>query len=125
MTFNYTHNQLVKLMDSFKDINKIHDITGVLLYSDGNVIQFFEGPIEKTKQLYDNILNDTRHTKIIKMLHQKIESRNLPEWYMMNNMSEQWDNLNFLETLSIDNFKIKLLLDTFKKTCKCRIKINC
>jgi hypothetical protein len=121
MKKEYNYNELVVLMDSFRYINQIQGITGILLYHHGNLIQLFEGPIEKTKQLYDNIINDNRHTKVIKMLHHKIDKRTFPDWYMglvTNDTSKHWNELNFLETLSITDVKIKMILDTFKRICR-------
>ena len=53
---SYMKNDLKKdileqLLQKFQNNNKINDITGMLLYNCGNVIQLFEGPIEKTKKL--------------------------------------------------------------------------
>lgn len=108
---------LISVMESFKKNNKDNNITGCLLFNKGNVIQLFEGPIEKTKQLYNNLILDNRHVRFTNLLHTDINERNLPDW----NMQLVLDNtkqLDTLQVLSFKNNKIKVLFDSFKKVCK-------
>jgi hypothetical protein len=55
-------------------------ITGVLLYSKGNFIQYVEGPNEALIQLYRQIKEDKRHTGLIEIMNEPIEAREFPQW---------------------------------------------
>lgn len=56
--------------------------TGILLYSDGNFMQCFEG-VESTIELtYDRIRSSTKHRSLIELMNEPIEQRSFVGWYM-------------------------------------------
>jgi len=59
------------LLDSQRN-NKEKDITGVLLYSDGNFFQILEGEEQKVKDLFSVIKEDSRHKGILTIFQKKI-----------------------------------------------------
>lgn len=62
--------------------NKLRDVTGLLVYGDGNVIQAIEGEPETIDSLFASICRDSRHTNIIKVVDLMIGQRDFPNWRM-------------------------------------------
>ncbi len=58
------------------------DITGILLYFNGNIIQVLEGVEERVKALYEVIRRDPQHTQVIKLYSYPIEQRSFSDWSM-------------------------------------------
>ena len=121
ISFMKKETDILNLMNSFKENNKKHDITGILFYNHGNILQLFEGPIVETKQLYENIKKDPRHTKIIKLFHHTIQERYVPDWTMQftnkHRYESKYQQLIFGDDLSLTKNKIKTLFDSFLNTC--------
>jgi hypothetical protein len=63
-----------KLLVSAKNDNISNDISGVLIYSDGNFFQIIEGEEQKIKKLFIKIEQDPRHYNLIKLLDKSIEA---------------------------------------------------
>lgn len=120
---NYTNEKLLLLIDIFQKNNLLYNITGILLYNEGNVIQYIEGDKHNVVKLFNNILNDNKHTRIIKLLQNKINIRNFPNWAMSfvncnnNNTYKSYFN-NFMNisynTDLTNDKKINTLLTLFK-----------
>ncbi|ADB39669.1 BLUF domain-containing protein [Spirosoma linguale] len=62
--------------------NRALDITGILLYFNGCIIQVLEGPEERVKALYEVIRRDFQHTQVIKLYDDSIEHRSFSDWSM-------------------------------------------
>jgi lipopolysaccharide biosynthesis regulator YciM len=73
---------LSELLQVSRTNNAKLDITGLLLYKDGNVIQALEGPDESVRALYEKIKRDPRHNGIIKLVEETITERRFPNWSM-------------------------------------------
>jgi hypothetical protein len=73
---------LVELLVASRERNKIHDITGVLLYSGGTFIQVLEGAPGDVDLIFKSIERDHRHGNIIKLFDEPLAKRNFPEWSM-------------------------------------------
>jgi hypothetical protein len=58
------------------------DVTGLLLYSDGNFMQCLEGPKEAIDILMKSIASDARHFGLIVLKEDEIQIREFPEWGM-------------------------------------------
>lgn len=82
MVEKYTVEEMNKLLCKFRKNNEIYDITGLMSHKDGNVIQLIEGKEDNVLQLYNNILNDKRHVRLIKLLQKKITKRMFSDWKM-------------------------------------------
>ncbi|WP_101758151.1 BLUF domain-containing protein [Oceanicoccus sp. KOV_DT_Chl] len=74
--------ELIRLLESIRTRNKKHNITGMLLYNDGNIMQLIEGAEADVSQLFENIKSDERHTGIIEMVRDEISERTFTEWSM-------------------------------------------
>ena len=62
-----TEDELYQLLHSSANKNKKDDITGILIYADGNFMQVLEGQEKLIKKLYRKISRDRRHKNVIKV----------------------------------------------------------
>jgi len=89
----FSEAELIDLLKKSRENNAAEDITGMLLYKDGNFIQVIEGPEEAINRLYQKILRDPRHHHIIQLGKQPIPERQFPDWSMgfrdVNKLSHQ------------------------------------
>ena len=74
--------ELTEILTISRKKNLEHSITGMLLYAEGTFIQVLEGAEEDVKLIYSNIIKDTRHKNLIKLVNSSIERRAFPEWSM-------------------------------------------
>ena len=58
------------------------DITGVLLYSDQQFVQYLEGDHKDILALYDKIKEDDRHRNAVMISSGPIKERSFPSWQM-------------------------------------------
>ncbi len=77
-----TPEQLESLLEISRLNNKSADITGLLVYSDGNVMQIIEGPKDNVGVLFEKISNDPKHIDVIKLLDIEVDGRNFEKWQM-------------------------------------------
>lgn len=78
----FSDDELKTLLQKSRINNTRSDITGMLMYYDGNFAQVLEGKYEEVKALYDIIAQDKRHRNIIKMKDGYQDKRVFPEWSM-------------------------------------------
>jgi hypothetical protein len=105
-------SELEKIDMSSVSNNTENNVTGYLLYMDGNFIQYLEGSPQDVKTLYLKISLDPRHHSITLLSHEKITERSFKKWsklYRMNfnNHSHIYNILN-----SIVDEKQRLLSKT-------------
>ena len=62
--------------------NSKKKITGLLLYDRGTFCQVLEGAAEDVHGLFSKILEDDRHTNVIKIFDDKIMVRDFSSWSM-------------------------------------------
>jgi hypothetical protein len=74
--------ELADLLNQARTKNEKLDISGILLYSDGDFFQLLEGPEQKVKSLYEVIEKDPRHTDCIELIVEPIEEREFTSWSM-------------------------------------------
>ena len=74
--------ELVELLESIRPKNDQLHLTGMLLYSGGNVIQTLEGPEDSVESVFASIQADRRHTGVVVLRRDQIETRTFPEWSM-------------------------------------------
>ncbi|MDQ8194876.1 BLUF domain-containing protein [Coraliomargarita sp. SDUM461004] len=77
-----TEDALLELLHASEKRNAERGITGLLLHSDGNIIQIIEGPEVATKELYKKICADTRHRGVTLIASTIIEQRDFPQYRM-------------------------------------------
>lgn len=74
--------QLTELLAETRPRNEERGLTGMLLYSDGNIIQVLEGPDEAVETTFASISADPRHRGLLVMLRDQIAERAFPDWSM-------------------------------------------
>jgi Sensors of blue-light using FAD len=62
--------QMQQLLDSARARNVQQEVTGVLLYSDGNFMQYLEGPSVGLSKIYKVISNSSQHHGMIELLRE-------------------------------------------------------
>ncbi len=77
-----TPTELAELLRQARENNEREEITGMLLYNDGNFMQVFEGEEERATRLHNKILLDRRHKNIITLLTETLEERQFGDWLM-------------------------------------------
>ena len=77
-----TESELMKLLAGSQKRNQAREITGLLLHSDGNIIQVIEGPKNEVDTLYQKIAADSRHKGVTLISTRPIEQRDFPEYKM-------------------------------------------
>ena len=116
----FTQQQLNNLLTLARDENKKHEITGLLLYKDGDFMQVIEGKETDIDQLFDNLIRDKTHSGVIRLLKEPIEQRNFSNWSMgFKNLSLEYIDgfTNFLSATPEDTLlpgKAKVMLLSFK-----------
>ena len=66
-------SEIEKILHRSEKYNNKEDLTGLLLYSEGNFFQILEGEKEKTQSLFNKIQKDNRHKNIIKLFERPID----------------------------------------------------
>lgn len=74
--------RLVSLLYKARDRNAAHDITGVLLYSNGMFVQCLEGPPENVDAIYAKICLDPKHRELVVLQSIDTDERHFQSWMM-------------------------------------------
>lgn len=78
----FSHSDLVDLLDHSRKNNTELNITGMLLYKDGNFMQVLEGDKEAVEALHAKIEADPRHRGMFTLLQGTQVERQFPDWSM-------------------------------------------
>jgi hypothetical protein len=78
----FTKDGLRWLLDECAPANEAVNVTGMLLYKDGNFIQVLEGEEHSVRSVYAKIGRDLRHRGLITLLQGEIAERQFPNWSM-------------------------------------------
>lgn len=99
--------ELLKLHEVSQKNNANSEITGMLLYQEGNFMQIIEGEEEHVLELFIKISMDKRHKDIYKIMSGPINKRNFDNWSMgFCNMNDTNYYSNY-ETFIQENIKLK------------------
>jgi len=74
--------QLRELLLTCERNNRRDDITGMLLYKDGNFLQVLEGEEASVRAAHGRIAADNRHNGLITLLQGPLSERQFPQWCM-------------------------------------------
>ena len=74
--------QLVELIEQIRPKNERLGVTGLLLYSGGNVIQTLEGTSYAVYQVFDAIRADPRHDDVRIVERRYVDDRSFATWSM-------------------------------------------
>lgn len=81
-TVSFNDMQLQMLLDQARYYNAQHDVTGILLYGNGQFFQVLEGEEQAVRATYQRISQDPRHRDIAAFADKAIVARAFPEWHM-------------------------------------------
>ncbi len=82
---------LTELLIQSRDKNRRLNITGILVYHNREFMQLLEGTHQAIFDLYETIIKDERHKRVLLHWDGEIDKRNFTEWSMA-----------FLNTKNID-----------------------
>ena len=77
-----TKDALIEILAAAQTNNAKRGITGLLLHSNGNLIQVIEGTKENVEALYSKVENDSRHEHPMVLYRKDIARRDFPEFKM-------------------------------------------
>jgi hypothetical protein len=75
-------DELLSILEKSRENNAKHQVTGLLAYLDGNVMQVLEGPEAGVMEIFHKIEKDTRHRNVTVLLTAEIDERHFPDWRM-------------------------------------------
>lgn len=81
-SISFSQRELEELLIKSQSNNTKLGITGLLLYADGNFVQYLEGEESAVKALYEKIQADERHKSVMFMLEGHTEVRCFSDWSM-------------------------------------------
>lgn len=70
------------LLEEAKNFNRINNITGCLLYYNGEFVQYLEGDRLQVEGLFENIKQDWRHSEVNLLISGHINGREFEDWSM-------------------------------------------
>lgn len=78
----FSIEQLVALLQTCHRNNSQLDVSGMLLYKDGNFMQLLEGDKDTVLAVHATIKGDSRHTGLLTMIQGEQAARQFPGWSM-------------------------------------------
>lgn len=75
-------DELREILDVSRQNNAEINVTGMLLYLDGNFLQLLEGTRGDVEALYEHISLDKRHSGAIVLSRGQVAERVFPDWAM-------------------------------------------
>jgi hypothetical protein len=73
---------LPALLDAARSANAAQEISGMLLYVEGNFFQVLEGDPSRVDDVFERICRDERHTRVTRIIHEPIAARDFADWTM-------------------------------------------
>ncbi|GAB3294504.1 BLUF domain-containing protein [Hymenobacter humi] len=77
-----TEADLHRQLSHWREKNARLDVTGVLLYSEGHIMQVLEGAADTIHALFDTIETDIRHRGVTKLADGPVSERAFADWSM-------------------------------------------
>ena len=97
---------ITSILESSRDYNLAHNITGLLCYGNARFIQHLEGDRDSVNALYSRIMLDTRHKNIVLLDYAALEDRMFENWTMGFVSMENPDTAKLLKkTTQMDAFE--------------------
>ena len=75
-------SELGRILAQSRAWNSAHGLTGVLLFSAGDIMQVLEGTREEVEYIFDRISRDARHANVLKLSDGPIAQRQFEQWSM-------------------------------------------
>ena|ERR1700742_3202055 len=81
-SWNLLDKQIERIVAESRRLNALNGITGVLLYCDGNFMQYFEGDEDAVAATFERIRASESHYQINELMNQPIRAREFADWAM-------------------------------------------
>lgn len=78
----FSDEELQELLLQARQDNSSRNITGALVYGNEQFAQIIEGEATVIAALYERLLQDPRHTQLVKFADKTIEHRSFADWSM-------------------------------------------
>ena len=78
----WTPEQLDAILTVSRQRNQAAEVTGLLLYCDGNIMQCLEGPAQAVQHTFDRVERDPRHRGLIVLFDEPVAHRDFAAWSM-------------------------------------------
>ncbi|MEO8861690.1 MAG: BLUF domain-containing protein [Ginsengibacter sp.] len=101
----FSNEEIIDILNTSRLNNSRLDITGLLLYHEGSILQILEGEKEVIHALFNKISLDSRHKGVIKVLDNNIKERSFADWSMGFKQISNYDWSELKGYLDIDNDK--------------------
>lgn len=75
-------SDILDILNTSRDFNSHHKITGCLLYYNHEFIQILEGNKSIVKELFSKIEKDKRHREVIHIIENEKQDRTFKNWSM-------------------------------------------
>ena len=123
--YTFSEADLRHILTTSRKNNIQRNITGILLYHDGSILQVLEGEKLEIYELYLKIMKDERHGGIVKLIDEEIDARDFADWSMgfRNLSSKEWENLSgfvnlhdkkhFMQELASKSLEVLTMIKTF------------
>ena len=124
-SFKFSDETLRDILTTSRKNNALSDITGLLLYHDGSILQILEGEEIAIHTLFIKLMRDPRHTGVLKLLDEETDSRDFSSWSMgFKKLSdEEWRQLSgyinmgnqthFLQEMGSKSVQVLTMIKTF------------
>jgi hypothetical protein len=99
----FENEDILNILHQSRQHNAQADISGMLLYMRGNIIQVLEGDKQAVLDLFGRIETDHRHTNVACVLNKPIEERLFADW-----------NMGYQTTTSREFEAVKAIIDIDK-----------
>jgi hypothetical protein len=77
-----TGDELLAMLRTIRPRNAELDLSGMLLYSGGNIMQVLEGPAPVVERTFAQIARDERHHDVTVLVDEPVDERAFPDWSM-------------------------------------------
>ena len=81
-TIRWSDTDLERLLEQSRRDNFIAEITGLLLFKDGNFMQILEGAKDAVLSLLAKIRSDARHQRLVVIFEEERPHREFKDWSM-------------------------------------------
>jgi len=112
-----TDVEIAKILASCQANNGKIDVTGVLLYSPKQFVQYLEGDYEKIRDLYDKIKLDKRHERVMFISCTPIKERLFPSW-QMGGKELDFDSIDYKTNISAEDKQVFKQILTGKESTR-------
>jgi len=123
---NFTNKDLDQLFNITKKNNLKLNITGVLIFNNGNFLQIMEGDEKKISNLYLKISLDKKHSNLIKLIEKPITERMFEDYgtgfSVIKDRKKQkplYDYLDWLKNAEIQS--VDKIIHVIEQFCELKI----